>query len=140
MSYLKARTLTACVDGIGPSMGGLSAQYKIVKFHLGHSPSLIDEASKTVQATPLSTAIVENKFYSKLLTVNDFVWSNGKLLIKCVCPVGGVAAPQVFSTLFLEDSLGNLSHGIVKLPDTILPETGSETWIYVEFPINTAVI
>jgi hypothetical protein len=143
--YLKARTLTACVNGIGPSIGGIDGHYTITKFHMGHSPSLIDAPNNTVQATPLDTAIVEGLFYSKDLVAGDFQWSNGKLLVKCICPIydagssTGIAAPKVFSTLFLEDSNGNLSHGVVKLPDTVLPETGSETWLYIEFPINTAI-
>jgi hypothetical protein len=140
MSYLIARTLTACVNGIGPSLGGITPQYTLVKFHLGHSPTLIDEDSKTVQAMPLNTATVENLFYSKVLTPQDFQWSGGKLLVKCICPPAALTEPQVFSTLYIEDSLGNLSHGLVKLPDTVLPETGAETWIYIEFPINTAPI
>jgi len=137
MSYLLARTLTACVDGVGPSMGGLAGAYTIKKFHMGHSPSLIDAGASTVQAMPLNASEVENLFYSKTLVADDFVWSNGKLLVKCVCPPAALADPKVFSTLYLEDSNGALSHGMVKLPDTVLPETGAETWIYIEFPINT---
>ena len=141
MSYIQARTLTACVDGVAPSMGGLAPQYKLVKFHMGHAPLLLDEPNKTVQALPLDTDIpaMQGVFYSKTLAPSDFQYSNGKLLVRCICPADVLAEPQVYSVLYIEDSNGKLSHGVVKLPDTILPETGAETWVYVEFPINTNV-
>ncbi len=163
MSYLIARTLTACVEGVGPAMGGLvSEQYKIVKFHLGHEPLLVDVATKTVQAMPLARKKTDpgftgdlgngtGVFYTRDLQPSDMQWSNGKLLIKCVMPatVGGVMppgaempdgvaiAPYNQSTLYLEDSNGNLSHALVKLPDFVLPESGTEVHCYIEFPINT---
>lgn len=137
--YLKATTLTACVDGIGPSMAGIGPHYKIAKFRLGHVPSLLDEANKTVQALPLDTNVTEGEFFSADLEPTDFQWSNGQLLVRCICPEDALLEPFQFSVLYLEDNLGNLSHGVVKLPDTILPETGAEIWVYVEFPINVLV-
>lgn len=148
MSYLIAQTLTACVDGVGPSMGGLAGHYTIKKFHLGHEPALLDVPNKTVQAMPLNRSKTDpefvgdlsqgyGKFYTGNLSLADFVWSGGKLLIKCILPPDVLAEPYTYSTLYLEDSNGNLSHGMVKLPDTVLPEAGADTFIYIEFPINT---
>ena len=137
--YATVSTMKGFVAGMFNSIRGMTDEpYRIVGFKLGHDPSLLDVENNAVTPMPIDTDEALNVFYAGDLTFADFthIEDSNEIAVKCTLPPGQIDEPHQYSCLYLIDSNGEISHGAVRLPETVLPASGSETHIYIEFPMN----
>ncbi|MCX4030456.1 hypothetical protein [Spartinivicinus marinus] len=120
------------------SIAGLSSQFQIKKFQLGHDPELIDETTNPPGLRTFDTALnqLANVFYEAPFKPGDIVFANGRLLFKCVMPEGAIAAPAKYSLTGLIDQEDDLIAVSLDLPDWVTPTEGVRIHPYINFPIG----
>lgn len=136
--WQKANLLPRFYEKNAKSIGGITSQFKIVKFEFGHDPDLIDDGTNPPTLTPYSgdRNDTPGKFYEGTLDADDIVYSEGRLLFKCRMPENTVSEPKQYSLTILRDNDGDVVAASVDLPDWVSPDEGIETHPYINFPMN----
>lgn len=120
------------------SIAGLTPQFQITHFQLGHDPNLVDESTSppTLKTFDPSLNQLDNVFYEATFKPGDIVFANGRLLFKCVMPEGAIAEPAKYSLTGLIDQEGDLIALSLDLPDWVTPTEGVRIHPYINFPIG----
>lgn len=120
------------------SIAGKAPHFKIVKFKFGHDPALVDTTTTPPTLTKFNPAHtdIKNVFHEGTFAADDIIWSNGRLMFRCVMPENTLSAPKQYSQTGLYDANDNLIAVSIDLPDWITPEEGVTTHPYINFPLS----
>ena len=122
------------------AIGGIASPFKIVKFKFGHDPLLIDDTVSPPGLRPFNESEndIKNVFFEGEFKVSeDVVWSDGRLLFRCIMPENTLSEPKPYSLTGLYDDDGDFIAVSVDLPDWVTPEEGVNTHPYIIFPISS---
>lgn len=102
------------------SASGLGDRFRLSEFGLGYG--LVDESTEppTIEDIPCDLDAVPQEFYRQDLEKDDFVFADGRLLIR-MTPTVRVDEPHKFSVTGIYDQDGDLVAVSVDLPDWVTP-------------------
>ncbi|MCD9516410.1 MULTISPECIES: hypothetical protein [Photobacterium] len=122
------------------SIGGKAPQLIVSSFKFSHDESLISRATNppTLKRFPPNKNTVENVFYENKFNSDDIIYSEGRLMFRCIMAENTLSSPREYSLTTLHDQDGDIVAVSVDLPDWVTPGEGVNTHPYINFPIGDA--
>ena len=119
-SWQEAVLLPKFYEKSALSASGLHTRFVLSKFGLGYG--LVDESTTppTIQDIPCDLDKVPEEFFTQELEKDDFVFTDGRLLIR-MTPTVRVDEPHKFSVTGIYDQDDDLVAVSVDLPDWVTP-------------------
>lgn len=122
------------------AIAGKSPQLLIKSFKFSHDESLVDRGFNPPKLSrfPPSKNTVENVFYAGNFDDENIIYSEGRLMFRCIMPENTITDPAQYSVTTLHDQDGDIIAASVDLPDWVTPNEGVNTHPYINFPTGDA--
>lgn len=129
--FSRATILPKFYDRIAGTIAGTETPMVITSFKFGHG--YIDETTNppTFLQVPDTITAIPAAFYTG---TTECLAADGRVLVRCHMPVGGVSTPKKMSMAGFYDGQGNLIAVLQSLPDWLTPTDDHIAFGYLDFP------